>query len=381
MESPFVYDKYVTGKNYVGRKKECATLANMLSAGENIVIYSPPKTGKMSAIQQTLFNMKMNGEQYSVCTVNLFNVRTVEDLLLKWGSAVIRSVATTPDEYQTIIKKHLANTHFVFDRARYADCDEVVSMNWEADPGDIFFMLRLPGRIASSKGEKMFMVVQEFQTVAELDGSEKVLRAFKEVFGERRLDGSGCSYIITGSRYNAMDALFRNSPLFKGIVERFIIPDAEEQEITDYIVRGMLVTGKVIEKDAAMGIAGMFDRNLWYISHFMSICDSMTKGYITNAVMMDALRVLVSVHAPRFEGMICNLTWYQISFLQAVIDGITHFTSTAVVRKYGLNSSANVLRVREALMKKEILTFNESDEPVILDPLFRYWLEKTYFAK
>ena len=31
------------------------------------------------------------------------------------------------------------------------------------------------------------------------------------------------------------------------------------------------------------------------------------------------------------------------------------------------------------LKKKEVLTFNEKDEPVFLDPLLEYWLKKYYF--
>jgi hypothetical protein len=51
-----------------------------------------------------------------------------------------------------------------------------------------------------------------------------------------------------------------------------------------------------------------------------------------------------------------------------------------VIEKYGLNSSANVRRVKDALKKKEVITFNEKDEPVVLDPLFEYWVGKHYFG-
>ena len=95
--------------------------------------------------------------------------------------------------------------------------------------------------------------------------------------------------------------------------------------------------------------------------------------------MMDALKSLTSIHSPRFMAMVDSLTEHQIKFLRAVLDGITRFSSTDVIEKYRLNSSANVKRVKDALMKKEILTFNENDEPVILDPLFEYWVRKYYF--
>ena len=60
-------------------------------------------------------------------------------------------------------------------------------------------------------------------------------------------------------------------------------------------------------------------------------------------------------------------------------EGHTKFSTSEVIAKYGLNSSANVRRLKDALCKKEILTFDEKDEPHILDPLFEYWVKKYYF--
>ena len=50
MDTPFVYDNYVTGRNFVGRKMECTILSNLLEAGEHVTLYEPPKSGKMSVV-------------------------------------------------------------------------------------------------------------------------------------------------------------------------------------------------------------------------------------------------------------------------------------------------------------------------------------------
>ena len=71
MEGPFVYERYVTGKSFIGRKADCNILGNLLNAGENVVMYEPPKSGKMSVIQQTLFNMRAAGKQFVVVHVNM----------------------------------------------------------------------------------------------------------------------------------------------------------------------------------------------------------------------------------------------------------------------------------------------------------------------
>jgi hypothetical protein len=84
MDTPFVYDKYVTGKNFIGRKTECMILGNLLKAGEHVSIYEPPKTGKMSVIHQTFDNLKNEGYHFMVAFVDMLNVRTLSDFLLKF---------------------------------------------------------------------------------------------------------------------------------------------------------------------------------------------------------------------------------------------------------------------------------------------------------
>ena len=63
------------------------------------------------------------------------------------------------------------------------------------------------------------------------------------------------------------------------------------------------------------------------------------------------------------------------------LDGVVKFSASDVIERYRLNSSANVRRVKDALRKKEVITFNEKDEPVILDPLFEYWVSNHFFER
>ena len=155
----------------------------------------------------------------------------------------------------------------------------------------------------------------------------------------------------------------------------------DNREITDHIMRGFLTGGKVIDQELLSGAVELFKGNIWYISHFAAVCDSLSKGFMNEGTMMDALAMVLSVHEVRFKAMTDDLTVHQLSLLKAILDGETRFSSVEVVEKYALNSSANVRRVKDALKKKEIITFNEKDEPYFLDPLFEYWLEKYYFER
>ena len=124
---------------------------------------------------------------------------------------------------------------------------------------------------------------------------------------------------------------------------------------------GFLFGGKVIEKELLLGMCKLFRNNLWYINHFISICDSLSKGYIIESILLDALDSMISIHEPRFAVMVNNLTTFQLGLLKAILDGYTKFSAADVIEKYSLNSSANVKRLKDALCKKEIVTFNDND--------------------
>lgn len=83
---------------------------------------------------------------------------------------------------------------------------------------------------------------------------------------------------------------------------------------------------------------------------------------------------MLAAHVPSYQRIMRDLTGYQVRLLKAILDGKTKFSTSDVIDSYGLNSSANVKRLKDALMKKEIVCFNDKDEPELQDPLFDYWL-------
>ena len=382
MDSPFIYDRFVTGKNFLGRKMDCTILSNFLAAGEQVMMYGRPKSGKMSVVQQTLFNMRLSGRQFMVAHTSLANVRTLEQFLLKLGTSVIKSMSSTAEEYSSIVARHLEGTHFVFDRALFATHGEVVSLNWTPDMNDVAQMLRLPQRIAQEQGKSYYVILEDFHNLLRMDECEEVFKEMNRLFSERDYSNQvSSSYLMIGSHVNAMKLIFEEKKYFYRQVEYLPLTPLDERDIIDYIVKGFMVSGKVIDKNLALGACKLFRCDMWYMNHLVSICDTLTRGYINEAVMMDALKMLISIHEPHFQSIVDDLTDHQLSLMRAVLDGVVRFSASEVIEKYALNSSANVRRVKDALKKKEVLTFNEKDEPVILDPLFEYWLEKHFFEK
>ena len=165
-------------------------------------------------------------------------------------------------------------------------------------------------------------------------------------------------------------------------VERIRLSAPSEQEAVGHVVRGFLAGGKVIERDLAREVCASLRWNLSYINNFCAICDSLTRGYVTRDMVAESMDELLSMHEPRFISAVNDLTTYQTRLLRAVLEGETKFSSAEVITRYGLSSSANVKRLKDALLKKEILTFGDlltEENPEIIDPLFEYWLRKVFF--
>ena len=377
MDTPFPFSQYVTGNKFIGRKQDVTLLGNLLSQGEHVSIFEPPKTGKTSLIQQTLFSLRVTGKTFAVGQFSAMNIRTEEDFLLRLGSTILKMVASSPAEFEALVKQYLQGTHFVFDADDFTQTGQAVSLGWELDKDDALAMLRLPFAIADDRQQKMILIIEEFHCVGNLEDPDAILRPLAAVIKEQK--GRNFSFIFSGSAVNAMSAIFTGSVLFSRRVERVKLSLAPEEEVTEHLHRGFLSSGKVVEKRLLQGVYNLFRGHLWYINHLIAIADSLSRGYIMEPLLVEALEGLVSIHEPSFRGIMNSLTTHQVSLLKATLDGVTRFSASEVIRKYGLNSSANVKRVKEALMKKEVIMLDQNDNPVLEDPLFEYWVRKYYF--
>lgn len=358
METAFQFNKFVTGKNFIGRKRDCAVLAEYIAAGEHVVIAEPIKTGKMSLVRQVLSTM--SAPPVAVY-VNMVNVREIEQFITVYRNATLTAFASSTAEREAL-------------SARYAS-DFAIS-----GPESMDDVLTLPFRICRDTGRKAVIIFEEFQTIRESKNPDELL--YQPI--ARTIDtyarNTPCVFIFLGSRCNAMDGIFGRGTIFWKRINRLSLSEITEAEITEHILKGFSISGKVVDRELLHRLCSIFRNNIWYINHFFFICDSLSKGYISEITFKDSLSAMLAVHSPRFYGTMDSLTEFQIRFLKAVCDGVVKFSTSQVMEEYDLSSSANVIRLKTAMMRKEILVFGENDEPRITDPLFEYWLKKFYFV-
>ena len=76
-----------------------------------------------------------------------------------------------------------------------------------------------------------------------------------------------------------------------------------------------------------------------------------------------------------FQREVEHLSEIQFNFLRALANGVTSgFSCKDVIKKYRLESSANVQSVKKALLKKDLIDI-DGQEISFNDSLFKLWLK------
>ncbi|MBK9592506.1 MAG: hypothetical protein IPO32_13765 [Crocinitomicaceae bacterium] len=93
--------------------------------------------------------------------------------------------------------------------------------------------------------------------------------------------------------------------------------------------------------------------------------------------MLKSLEELLLMNDLLFQKETDLLSNKQLNFLRAMVDEVQQFSTADVIRKYNLGSSANVVRVRKALVDKEVIDIYGNTMEFI-DPLFKQWMKRVY---
>lgn len=400
MQTSFNFEAPAVGKQFIGREIDVSKMVNLLNGGESVALYDEPGTGKMSLIRNCLTKMRMDGEDIRVAQVDLSRARTGQDMLLEFASGVSAAFASLGEQCAAAVSRQFEGSSVEFDQEAYRRSEPAFSMGaLMFDERDAAKVFRLPSALSSAGSQTLntadspapvspasgpaalpaltIVLVTQFQNIL-FAGEERMLLRQLELANKER--GPRCAFIFTGSHLNGMREIFDVRRLFWKEAERFEMSVIDESRITDYVYRSFQQQGKVLEKDIIAASVRILRCNMRYVNQLFSIADSSSFGYVNRNDISGALSRLVSIHRPRFFAQVCSLTDFQLSLLRAITAGELRLSSTPVVRRYHLNSSANVKRLKDALVKKEMVWFDGKDEPHVMDPLFEYWLYTEYFA-
>ena len=351
MDLPFAFDKIAAGGSIIGRSQEIGAVVSALEpGGRSLAIFAGPRTGKETIVREAVEQVRSHLKNLIVCEIDLFNVRTLEDFFACWREKMRECAAE-------VNRGALLPFEISFD---------------EIAGNKIF---DLPGIIAAEARAEMVVYFKEFQNILRFEDENFNLDVLERAWSRQH----HVKFLFTGSFVNAMKSIFEERRRFYGMCRTLELPPLDKRMVCEYIRSAFLNAGRVIEMEEALAIYDISSGNMWYVKQLCSFCYALPIGYVNRKIVNQARDTLLAIHEPRFKQILLDLTGNQINLLHAIADGVQKLSSAEMMDRYRLNSSANVFRVKDALQKKEVISFDGEENARIIDPLFAWWLRYYYF--
>ena len=375
METPFVFGKIASHQDFTDRVVETQHLLDNFRGLVNTVLISPRRWGKSSLVAKASEIYAQESDKNIVVHIDLFNCRTVDKFYETFAKELISATNTAFEEFVSSSLKYLSRFAPNFQASDPAGSFEL-SFGIDISDKKMSFdeILDLPQTIAREKGKHIIVCIDEFQTIKDYDDSF----AFQCSLRAHWQKHQDVAYCLFGSKRNMMIDLFADSqnPFYK-FGDLIFLQKIASEDWVKFIIERFEETGKYISEEVAFKIAQMVECHPYYVQQLSQLSWFRTHLECTEDIVKEAFSSLCAQLSLVFSHIIDGLTPSQIGFLQAVADGVSSFTSQAVLAKYRLGSSANVKNIKQALEKKELIDI-QPGRIEIQDPVLKFWMLREY---
>ncbi len=370
MNSPFIYGKVVTGKQFINRTDDIKRIQNNISAGINTILISPRRWGKSSLIKQ--IESLNKDKKLRFAFMDFFNIRTEEDFLEKYSREIVKCSITRKEELlqsgKAFFQKISPSISFGADPLN----DFSVSFNWNEADKTRDEIINLPETIARRKGIKIVVCIDEFQNIARLSKNisfEQELRSYWQYH-------ESTTYCLYGSRKHMMLELFKQeSRAFYRFGDLFLMERIPEKHWIGFIIGNFEDSGKSISKELVMKMIGMTNNHPDYLQQ---LCHNVWNGTDTKAtheILVQAMDLVVRSNVLHYQDICDSLSNTQLNLLNAILAGETKLTASKTMQQYKLGTPRNVTKNKMVLIEKDIVEMH-GESILFNDPIFEYWLRQ-----
>ncbi|MBQ8720613.1 MAG: ATP-binding protein [Paludibacteraceae bacterium] len=369
----FIFGVATSGENFTDRKNETNRLLLNFQQGINTILISPRRIGKTSLVRKVCELAK--SDDLKIVYLDIFSCRSDREFYDAFATAVLRQTSSKLEEWIDNAKRFLSRITPKFSIGTDPMTDFSVSLELNTKSEDVTDILQLPEKIASEKGIKIVICIDEFQQIAEFSDSKTFQKRLRTVWQLQQ----NVSYCLFGSKKHLMNELFerRSLPFYK-FGDALYLQKIATEDWVKYICARFDATNKSISPSLAEKIAQKVDNHSSYVQQLAWLVWIHTDEVATEENFEEAWQDLLDQNTPLFEKQTENLTGYQLNFLRAIIDAVSkEFTTKNVLEKYNLGTSSNVAIVKRALIKKELIDI-EKKEIVISDIVLKEWLKREF---
>ncbi len=378
MDTPFVFGKLAVGENFTDRREELRQLRQNFRSGINTVLISPRRWGKSSLVKRAGDLVSKRNSKVRFVYIDMFNIRTEEAFYRELSEKTFKAVSGKLEEWIANTKRFLKQWVPKITFSPDAVQEISLGLNWSEVKKQPEEILNLPEAIAKEKGYRIVVCIDEFQNVGFFD--EPV--AFQKKLRAHWQHHQQASYCLYGSKLHMLMEVFASPSMpFYKFGDLIFLKKIPGKYWKVFIKKRFEATGKSITVSQAVRIASLVENHPYYVQQLAQLCWLRTLKQLKDQTIEEAIESLVLQLSLLFQNTTESLPTAQVNFLKALVDGIEKLTSKNTIDKYQLNSSANIIRVKQALIRKEIIDDQMTGKPEILDPVYKIWLRDFYFRR
>lgn len=375
MDDPFIYGKIAEGAFFTDREEETLQLCNNFNSLISTILISPRRWGKSSLVKRAAEVAEKQNKSLVFCFLDLYNVRTEEEFYNFFTKEILKATASKAETILEYAKKFLSRIVPVFSFSPELNSEFSLSFDFIEIKKYPHEILNLAENIAAEKKIRIVICIDEFQNIS---GFEDPL-AFQKKLRSSWQKHKYATYCLYGSkRHMLMDVFTSPSMPFYKFGDLIFLQKIEERHWITFIKERFAATGKKIAEEVAVEVARKVECHPYYAQQLAQQAWLRTKNSCNVAIVEEAFESLVLQLSMLFQSATDQLSNTQVNFLKALLSEVSHLSSKSVLQEYNLGTSANVQRIKQALIDKEIVDFQSSSYDFI-DPLYKYWLKKYYF--
>lgn len=374
---PFVFGVKAEGENFTDRREETKNLLANFKYGVNTILISPRRMGKTSLVEKVC--QMVDDEEIKIVHIDAFGARCEIDFINVFATAVIRATSSKWEEWMENARVFLSRFVPKISIGDDPLNEFAISLEYNHNNNITEEVLKLPEIIATSKGYRIVVCIDEFQQIGEFADSLAFQKKLRSVWQLQK----NVSYCMYGSKKHMMEKIFLNhSYPFYRFGDVIYLKKISESDWVKYICERFDATGKSISQELASEVCRMTECYSSYVQQLAWFLWLKTDEQAMDADLQYAMNRLLDSQEALFIQQTEGLSDYQMNFLHAIADGVhTGFTQKSVLSTYRLGTSANITRLKNTLKEKDLI---ESTEPRVIDfsdPILKLWLKKRVWGR